>query len=52
MVPPMGAWPREALDLLEEAERRLRAGDWSGFGSALDELRTLLRGISSGGGGA
>lgn len=52
MVPQMGAWPREALELLEEAERRLRAGDWSGFGSALDELRTLLRGISSGGGGA
>ncbi len=45
------AWPAEALELLEEAERRLRAGDWAGFGTALDELRTLLQGMSGGGGG-
>ena len=45
-----GAWPREALDLLEEAEERLREGDWAGFGSALDELRSLLRSMSGGGG--
>ncbi len=29
-------WPREALDLLDEAENRLREGDWAGFGAALD----------------
>lgn len=34
---------RRALELLEEAERRLREGDWEGFGSALDELRGFLR---------
>jgi len=33
----------EALGLLEEAEGRLRAGDWEGFGRALDALRELLR---------
>jgi uncharacterized protein len=33
----------EALELLEEAEARLRAGDWEGFGRRLEELRTLLR---------
>ncbi len=35
-------WPAEALQLLDEAERRLRAGDYEGFGSALVELRDLL----------
>jgi uncharacterized membrane protein (UPF0182 family) len=51
-APAMGDWPREALELLDEAERRLRAGDWSGFGTTLEELRTLLRTLSSGGGEA
>ncbi len=37
-----GTWPREALDLLDQAEERLRQGDWAGFGAALDRLRTLL----------
>jgi len=32
----------EALLLLDEAERRLRAGDWSGFGRTLEDLRELL----------
>ena len=41
-------WPQEALDLLEEAERRLRGGDWEGFGRALDSLKTFLRGRSGG----
>ncbi|MFC1575369.1 UPF0182 family protein [Gemmatimonadota bacterium] len=42
-------WPAEALELLDVAETRLREGDWAGFGVALDQLRTLLRGLSSGG---
>lgn len=51
-LPLPDAWPREALDRLEEAERRLRAGDYRGFGEALDELRALLRRLSGGTGGA
>lgn len=46
-------WPRAALDLLDRAERSLRAGDWEGFGAALSELRALLQqlgGTSSGSG--
>jgi uncharacterized membrane protein (UPF0182 family) len=35
-------WPVEALDLLNRAEARLRAGDWEGYGRALEELRSLL----------
>jgi hypothetical protein len=49
---PTGAWPGSALELLDEAEERLRQGDWQGFGSSLEELRELLRSISSGEGGA
>jgi uncharacterized membrane protein (UPF0182 family) len=49
---PRARWPQEALDLLDEAEARLREGDWAGFGAALDELRALLRGISGGEGGS
>ena len=42
-LPPPGAvWPSEALQLLDLAESRARAGDWQGFGEALDELRALL----------
>jgi uncharacterized protein len=33
----------EALRLLDEAEARLRAGDWEGFGRSLEALRELLR---------
>ncbi|HEX7051333.1 MAG TPA: UPF0182 family protein [Longimicrobiales bacterium] len=40
------AWPLRALELLDRAERRLRSGDWAGFGSELEELRTLLRELS------
>lgn len=47
---PGEAWPQEALDLLDLAEERARAGDWSGFGEALDALRLLLEQLSSGGG--
>jgi uncharacterized membrane protein (UPF0182 family) len=50
-VPAAGeAWPQEALDLLDRAESLLREGDWAGFGEALEELRALLRDLSSGGG--
>jgi len=34
---------RHALELLDEAERRLRDGDWAGFGSKWAELRNALR---------
>jgi len=37
-------WRERALDLLEEAESRLRSGDWAGFGALLTELRAFLRG--------
>jgi len=43
-------WPVEALQLLDEAERRLREGDYQGFGQALAELRDLLRSLGEGGG--
>lgn len=39
---PDPALPASALDLLDLAEERLRQGDWSGFGEALDRLRELL----------
>jgi hypothetical protein len=35
-------WRRRALEILETAEERLRAGDWAGFGSSWAELRALL----------
>lgn len=37
-------WRRRALDLLNEADTRLRAGDWAGFGASWSALRELLRG--------
>ncbi|MDZ7779672.1 MAG: UPF0182 family protein [Gemmatimonadota bacterium] len=46
MLPETGeteTWPDEALSLLERAEDRLRAGDWEGFGTTWEELRTFLR---------
>jgi uncharacterized membrane protein (UPF0182 family) len=43
---PSATWPQEALELLNEAESRLRDGDWAGFGAALEELRSLLRSLS------
>ncbi len=47
---PTAAWPAAALDLLEEAESRLRSGDWQGFGEALAELRALLERFGAGAG--
>lgn len=41
--------PVEGIRLLDLAEERLREGDWTGFGRALDELRRLLGGAESGG---
>ena len=46
-----GEWPQEALLLLEEAERRLREGDWQGFGESLAELRSYLERLNRGGAG-
>lgn len=39
---PGAVWPRHALELLETAEERLRAGDWEGYGRTLEALRTFL----------
>jgi uncharacterized membrane protein (UPF0182 family) len=36
-------WASEALRLLDEAERRLRSGDWAGFGALWDRLQETLR---------
>jgi hypothetical protein len=38
-----GTLSARALGLFEEAERRLRSGDWTGFGQAWTELEQLLR---------
>ncbi len=46
-APPVREWPDEALELLDSAEQRLRQGDWSGFGSNLDRLRSLLQGAET-----
>jgi hypothetical protein len=40
---------REALAHYDRAIERLKAGDWSGFGSELDALRPLLEGLGAGG---
>jgi uncharacterized membrane protein (UPF0182 family) len=37
------AVPRRALQLLDLAERALRAGDYAGFGRYMNELRQYLR---------
>jgi uncharacterized protein len=42
---------RRALELLESAEERLRAGDWDGFGRGLEALRTFLDTRARGGAG-
>lgn len=45
---PMGAtatakWPARALDLLDQADRALRAGDYATFGARLNELKKFLQ---------
>lgn len=47
---PAGEWPAEALQLLDQAEQRLRDGDYQGFGEALAELRELLQTLRGGAG--
>ena len=47
--PSAAAWPREALDVLGQAEALLREGDWAGFGRALATLRALLETVAAGG---
>ena len=44
---PSDARLREALAHYNAALERLRAGDWSGFGAALDALRGVLEGAQS-----
>jgi uncharacterized protein len=48
---PRQPWAREALELLEEADRRLRSGDWSGFGAVWEELQRTLQRANQGGPG-
>jgi hypothetical protein len=36
------AWRARALELIREADERLRAGDFAGFGAAWSRLRALL----------
>jgi len=40
--PAADEWTQRALDLMREADARLRAGDFAGFGNAWARLRTLL----------
>ncbi len=44
-------WPRRALDLLDQAVRSQREGDWAGYGRTLDELRILLERLNREGAG-
>ena len=37
---------REALDHYNRAMEKLKAGDWSGFGTELDNLRTVLESLN------
>ena len=48
---PGQRWPADALDLLRLADARLRAGDWPGFGTALQDLEDLLERLSEPPGG-
>ena len=39
-------WPADALELLRQADAHLRAGNWPGFGTALQDLEDLLERLS------
>lgn len=43
--PGTHAWPRQALELLDDAEARLRSGDWAGFGERWRALRIMLEAL-------
>jgi len=45
-------WSAQALDLLNQAESKLKAGDWQGFGESLKRLRALLQLAAKGGAAA
>jgi uncharacterized protein len=45
---PTNAPAREALGHYDRAIERLKAGDWTGFGTELDALRPLLEKLSAG----
>ena len=42
MAPPEADRAREALRHYRQAMERLKAGDWQGFGTELDQLRMVL----------
>jgi uncharacterized protein len=42
-------WTQRAIDLMREADARLRAGDFAGFGAAWNRLKALLELQSAGG---
>jgi uncharacterized membrane protein (UPF0182 family) len=47
-IPPdPGTWALEALQLLEDAQQRIRDGDFAAFGEALERLERLLRRASA-----
>jgi len=46
-VLPSPTYVQDALGLLEDAETRLRQGDWEGFGRGLEQLRSLLRRLAT-----
>ncbi len=48
---PTASWPKAALQLLDEADTHLRAGEWQAYGDALKKLRALLQGLQGGGSG-
>ena len=39
---PQSSWPAEALELYDQAQERLRQGDFAGFGEAWRRLREVL----------
>lgn len=44
---PQATWPSRALELLDAAERALRAGDYAGYGQKINELKRFLEQASS-----
>jgi uncharacterized membrane protein (UPF0182 family) len=44
-----GAWAPRALDLMQAADRALRAGDFAEFGRLWTELQSVIRDAAAGG---